>query len=132
MDNKKLSDNEIIKAMEYCEDSADTDKHCLKCPYCNESYCLDKMMADALSLINRQKAEIERLENNIEQVEESFIDVREMMVGYKVKLDTAKEQTAKDFAERVKTKFDRYGAEHYYYSIVDDVLSEMGVDTNAD
>lgn len=56
-----MTDNEIIKALEYCEDSADTDKHCLKCPYCNESYCLDKMMADALSIINRQKAEIDAL-----------------------------------------------------------------------
>lgn len=56
-----MTDNEIVKALEFCADSRDTDKHCLKCPYCNESYCLDKMMADALSLINRQKAEIETL-----------------------------------------------------------------------
>lgn len=115
-----MTDAEIIKAL----------KELLEIMLCEGDLQRSATISKAIDLINRQKAEIERLKDNIEQVEESFIDVREMMVGYKVKLDTAKEQTAKDFAERVKTKFDRYGAEHYYYSIVDDALSEMGVDTN--
>lgn len=36
----------------------------------------------------------------------------------------------KEFAERLKTKFDQYGIGYYPYALVDDVLSEMGVDLN--
>lgn len=72
-----MTDNEIIKALEYCEDSADTDKHCLKCPYCNESYCLDKMMADALFLINRQKAEIDRLQRELNNASHYLSEIAE-------------------------------------------------------
>ena len=41
-------------------------------------------------------------------------------------------EAIKEFAERLKTKFDQYGIGYYPYSLVDDVLEEMGVNTNAD
>ena len=97
MTDKQLSDNEMIKALEYCEDSRDTDKHCLKCPYCNESYCLDKMMADALFLINRQKAEIERLQS----MNNAKLD---MIHDLRTDLETTKSEAIKEFAERLKGK----------------------------
>jgi FtsZ-binding cell division protein ZapB len=96
-----MTDNDIIKALEFCADSRDTDKHCLKCPYCNESYCLDKMMADALDLINRQKAEIERLkEKHKLAVEEREANVK----GFTESLKTVKAEAIKEFAERLKEK----------------------------
>ena len=67
----KLTDNEIVKALECCKgDIAD----CPNCPY--DSICGNhdnKMLIDTLNLINRQKAEIERLEeSNRILTEENF------------------------------------------------------------
>ena len=39
-------------------------------------------------------------------------------------------EAIKEFAERLKTKFDQYGIGYYPYSLVDDVLSEMGCADN--
>lgn len=56
-----MTDNEIIKALECCKRPANQTS-CDDCPYqfSNEK-CSSKLIDDALDLINRQKAEIERL-----------------------------------------------------------------------
>lgn len=61
---EKLADNEIIKALECCNSTERG--HCLnKCPYYNYSAnCTRSMINDALDLINRQKAEVERLKGD--------------------------------------------------------------------
>ena len=51
----KLTDAEIVKALECCGNS---DSNCIYCPYLGETYCVHK---DAIDIINRQKAEIEEL-----------------------------------------------------------------------
>lgn len=67
MAEKKLTDEEIIKALETCA----ADKCGSECPYyLNHMDCCgdqeNKMEYDILALINRQKAEIERLtEENV-------------------------------------------------------------------
>ena len=100
-----MPDNEIIKALECCSNQM---------YFCNDKQCKAKTIGNALDLINRQKAEIERLNNHIAEV------------GKKVKTDTAE-----DFAERLKTKFDKYGVDYTAYTIVDDVVREMvGVDND--
>jgi hypothetical protein len=61
--NSELKDEEIIKALECCENIKDsTCKHC--CFY-RDSHCVANMAKNALALINRQKAEIEKNENII-------------------------------------------------------------------
>ena len=53
-----MTDNEIIKVLEYCT----TDGWCSNCPH--EKKCIeDEITQLALDLINRQQAEIERLEH---------------------------------------------------------------------
>lgn len=57
-----MTDNEIIKALECC--SFDDVKKCDDCPYYEKetkTYCVNDLIKDTLDLINRQKAEIERL-----------------------------------------------------------------------
>jgi hypothetical protein len=54
-----MDDNDIIKAFECCS-NAETITDCGICPYYKKG-CLDKVHADAIDLINRQKAEIEEL-----------------------------------------------------------------------
>lgn len=59
-----MTDKEIIKALGIHT----TEKYnCAGCPYISYDDCSDKIVTDALNLINRQQAEIERLkrENKI-------------------------------------------------------------------
>ena len=58
-----MTDNEIIKALEW---HSNDETHCSACPYEEHSvthYCVDMVIKDALDLINRQKAEIENLKD---------------------------------------------------------------------
>ena len=56
-----MTDAEILKALE-CHKAVGTST-CYKCPY-KEGMCSIKLTSDALDLINRQKAEIERLKKD--------------------------------------------------------------------
>ena len=66
----KLTDAEIIKALECC--IAKSGKGCSNCPY-HHYYeeCRTKRNNDCIDLINRQKAEIERLQKHNEMVLEN-------------------------------------------------------------
>ena len=57
MTDHKFTDDEIIKALECC--SSNNNANCKECPY-DDKGC--EFEQDALALINRQKAEIERLQ----------------------------------------------------------------------
>ena len=64
-----MTDNEIIKAAEVC--ACLHGKSCAPCPYYvdgGRGYCL-QMKKDVLDLINRQKAEIERLQEMASEIE---------------------------------------------------------------
>lgn len=60
-----MTDEQIIKALECC--ATDDGDDCSQCPYGNIVYksgnggCVNRCRKDALDLVNRQKAEIERL-----------------------------------------------------------------------
>ena len=65
-----MTDNAIIKALKCCK-KAKMNQDCvvLKCPFSTEYGCnigLENLRNEALDLINRQKAEIERLQKNID------------------------------------------------------------------
>ena len=60
-----MTDNEIIKALECCM-FITPNKKCSECPKFNEDVeCSVKLQRHALGLINRQKAEIERLKDSV-------------------------------------------------------------------
>lgn len=54
-----IPDNEIIKALKNCISS----DNCYECPFRDVTNDLDECMQEWLNLINRQKAEIEKLKN---------------------------------------------------------------------
>ena len=98
-----LSDNEIIKALERCAD----DDSCNDCGFvygdCNCGTYRLSLMQHALSLINRQKAEIEGLK---------FIISR---------APKAKSEAIKEFADKLRTRVSGVGT----HSAIDCVLKEM-------
>ena len=110
---EKLTDNEIIKALECCV----TYEFCTGCPLvdnCPSSYSLLK---SALDLINRQKAEIERQREYIE-----LLDIEH---------EAIKVSAIKEFAERLKEKsshiidFDMRVINYVDVDDIDNLLKEM-------
>ena len=88
-----LTDEDIIKALECCIDG-----YCRGCMYgdTDQFHCKDDLMQNTLDLINRQKAEIERLQN--ERIER----IRELTkVVYDKEIAEAKTEAIKEFAEKL-------------------------------
>ena len=73
-----MTDNEIIKALECCRDCK-----CKDCPCYNKESdgCKELDEQDIIDLINRQKAEIERLKQNLE---EAHIDIKEHFTTFQI------------------------------------------------
>ena len=55
-----MTDNEIIEALQICE-KGETTKDCIHCRFTHSGNCMGDLSMWALRIINRQKAEIERL-----------------------------------------------------------------------
>ena len=111
-----MSDNEIIKALECCANEGFQD--CENCPLNipHQPCSKVKLPRISLDLINRQKAEIERLE----------AQHREMCIGIKV----LKKKAIQEFAERLKEKLRRNArvspfAHNLNDVIIDNLVKEM-------
>ncbi len=94
MTEHKFTDEEIIKAVECCL-TVDV-KGCGECPYRDEN-CINRIMTDARDLINRQKAEIERLTTLAELGRMRANDYRTMRDKAKI----ARAEAIKEFADRL-------------------------------
>lgn len=113
-----MTDNEIIKALECCS-HRNVDLPCEGCPaYSIAQMCMEDLMSDALDLINRQKAEIERWEQeNKEYCEVNRIiayqrnqrdkEIRALhnqLNGLNFMDKQIKSEAIKEFAERLKNE----------------------------
>ena len=76
-----MTDNEIIKALECCNNG-----NCSGCPMSVDICCITRSREEAINLINRQKTEIDK-----------FANIGKMYSEIKA-------ETVKEFAERVKEK----------------------------
>lgn len=84
-----MTDNEIIKALKTC---SEIPFNCSDCPYYEIGGCITETKIDALDLIRRQQAEIERLKDN-KQIEISERLEKEI-----------RSEAIKEFADRLKEK----------------------------
>ena len=95
----KLTDAEIIKALECC--IAKSGKGCSNCPY-HHYYeeCRTKRNNDCIDLINRQKAEIERLQKELEIKTQKRANIFEISDAFA----RGESKGRKEFADRLREK----------------------------
>lgn len=131
----KLTDKEIIKALECCTNNED----CLNCPL-QDDYANCNPIGAALDLINRQQAEIERLGKRLEAVQGAKCvysydgETLEYCTAspcpiYKT-AEQIKSEAIKEFAERLKEKLDCdvHTSEGFYFMVsdtIDNLVKEM-------
>ena len=107
-----MTDEAIIKALECCND--EDVGCCSECPlvYCNDDLekCEKRIQQLAIDLINRQKAEIERLKAEIEETNEAdreaevqaLSESKENAKFFCEAINHAKSEAIKEFAEGLK------------------------------
>ena len=127
MTDKKFTDEEIIRNYEWCIGC--TSDRCRECTMDEEGFCEEELQDLVLDLINRQKAEIEKLKGST--------IVSNIMGSQKIKRE-AKAEAYKEFAEKIKKSIKEnvdeawhrddgngiYDAE-YVLDDVDNLLKEM-------
>ena len=127
-----MTDDEIIKALNYCcGNIKNNDEECQEdmcyqvcLPESREEgirWCREWLMKDALDLINRQKAEIERLREIANHKCQKCVSRT---------IECAKSEAIKEFAERLKhfiipQKADGYTREIVLKRDIDNLVKEM-------
>jgi hypothetical protein len=126
-----MTDNEIIKAVNYCANAKDYED-CEKCPIKNTcDNHSERFVVVVADLINRQKAEIERLTAKVNRLKK-YDEERDIRLHARLTAD-ARAEAIKEFAERLK------GAKQYSIvrhenivpvAVIDWILKEMVGDNN--
>ena len=101
-----MTDNDIIKAFECC-----ICDECESCPHDEETACVENLHQEAIDLINRQKAEIKRLEDKLDTIKRELIETIPLI---EEDIKTAKAEAVKEFAKFLVDK-----AENGVISIAD-------------
>ena len=106
--DENLTDSEIVKALECC---VRFKQICPEtCPMVNVRQCKVDLRKNTLALINRQKAEIERLKEEYNRLLNSELQQYEKgyNTGYDDSRKTAKSEAYKEFAERLKAVYEGF------------------------
>lgn len=132
---KALEDNEIVEALECC---LSDNPPCYRCKYDGDTTtvdeCMGKLMKDTLDLINRQKAEIERLTNIVDDGAEVCHNCHSK---YAEKIKQVKAEAVKEVVNRLqKLIISQLGCstmekkEAYYFclDVIDNIEKEMAGD----
>ena len=129
-----MTDNEIIKALEHCSSGG----YCKDCPAppkkTNHESCWDALMKKSVEIINRQKAEIDRLNHVRAELSKGidiWIDIAKRETGY---VELARAEAIKEFAEKLKDRVSCIPQHHFtlaevqYY--IDNLAKEMTEETS--
>lgn len=132
-----MTDNEIIKALECCPKHTE----CGKCPLLNTTDCIVVSQHGALNLINRQKAEIERITEKYNCQQTVYADLSKIIKEQAEQLKKAKSEAIKEFSEKLKVRmqleddcnFDcnicMYECKEYV-PLIDELVKEMTEEKN--
>lgn len=109
-DKERMTDNEIIKALECCSANYIA---CKECPFNSKSFCERYVIENAFDFVKRQQTEIERLESLVKTQD---IEIDELNKFANERLDKFTERYDRNLkAEAIKEFADRF----------DDVLAGM-------
>ena len=98
----KLPDTEIVKAFKVCNDLEDG--FCKDCPHEGVERCIRYTNQKVLDLINRQKAEIERLQAYHDEMEEAIYSFREDHAKVKFFKKEIQAKAVKEFWGKLKVQ----------------------------
>ena len=124
-----MTDEQLIKALECCA-KTEFISDCAKCEMFAFD-CKDILIENALDLINRQKAEIEKLEKENEKQKATLeaIDNEMMPLPFETDFDkaikTAKSEAIKKFAKELKNYFSISECYLDIINIIDNFVKEM-------
>ena len=124
---KKLTDEQIIKALECC--STDVQENpCPKCAFYNKHRCSTLMLNAASDIINRQKVKIKSLKQIINEQDKEVLKLQNRIIFWRKNLnyqpEKIKSEAIKDFAERLKEKVKMYNSEGVDEGdLIDDLLT---------
>ena len=131
-----MTDNDIIKALECC---GCDNYQCDNCPYAYKTCTVYK---DSIDLINRQKAEIERLREETAELIDDRYATQLLCHLIKKEDDTrnVRSDAIKEFAERLKNAFPEANRDNKcpaiywddYCYIIDECAEEMVGENNAE
>jgi hypothetical protein len=116
-----MTDNEIIKALPtvaYGGHSCNLCKHKWDKGEvrCGLKGC--RITREALDLINRQKAEVERLKEGIKFERERVDNIPNLLLQ-------AKSEAIREFAERLKNRYFSSGMDMFIRDLIDNLVKEM-------
>ena len=77
-----MTDNEIIKALEYCNTDA-RENTCPKCAFYKKHRCSTLMLNAVSDLINRQAAEIENLKQIIDEEDKEILKLQKRIIFWR-------------------------------------------------
>ena len=122
-----MTDKEIIKALECCT----TGKKCRECIMKDDGSCMSHIRKNALDLINRQQAEIERLTEEIRILQYCNKVNISSSAELHDRLRTAKTEAIKEFWKKVRkharifSMFLSQAEENEFISYGDNLVKEM-------
>ena len=122
-----MTDNEIIKALEYCSTDV-RENTCPKCAFYKKHRCSTLMLNAVSDLINRKNAKIEELKTEIERLEnQNTLLLKKKCKDINTARKIIKSAAIKEFAERLKAISDSrlLYDELVYIDEIEEVVKEM-------
>lgn len=128
-----MTDNEIVKALEYCFTNDWNRTKCDKCKfYTGTTQCVEDLKSASIYLIKRQQAEIERLKCEMGKLlPKDCAYTVQMEVSNKLETQIRAE-AVREFAERLKEKKRELDRFILYDEDIDNLAKEMAGDATED
>ena len=128
-----MTDKDIIKALEICRNE---NGMCSDCPYSDDyTNCNTRIAKDVLDIINRQKAEVERLREETAELIDDRYATQLLCHLIKKEDDTrnVRSDAIKEFADRLISVSHPYADTQMVFEIqIKNLVKEMVGDNNAE
>lgn len=125
-----MTDNDIIKALECC-----VHQHCAECKLGGLTFCIDALSKYSLDLINRQKAENERLQHICAELSKENEEQDRAIINALHRMKVVRAEAIREFAERLRkhlqkrTEYDEGGWDVDLFTVteedIDNLVKEM-------